>query len=58
LPVAALVFPAGILFDKEFQDVGLDRKLFASGWAPLQISIQHNLKAREEAFLPHYFCRI
>jgi hypothetical protein len=37
-------------FDEEFRDVGLDGTLFPSGWIPLPISIQHNLKAREEAF--------
>ncbi len=45
-------------FNKEFQDVGLDGKLFPSGWVPLLISIQHKLKAREEAFRSRYFFRI
>ncbi len=37
-------------FDEEFRDVSLDGKLFSSGRVPLPISIQHNLKAKEEAF--------
>ncbi len=50
LPVGVVVFLFGTLFDKEFRNVCLYRKLLPCGWVHLPISVQNDLESWEEVF--------